>query len=135
MQITSEANVVHEKTLALCQALLDDPGFQGIRQRIDTFMGNDTAKTQFQSVTELGEHLQHKQQQGLSLTELEISNFEKQRQELINNEVARSFLEAQQDVQKVQESIMQYVSKTFELGRLPNQEDLSCGCGSGCGCH
>ena len=31
---------------------------------------------------------------------------------------------------------MQFVSKTFELGRVPTLEDFSSGeCGSGCGCH
>jgi len=33
--------------------------------------------------------------------------------------VVHSFLDAQQAMQKVQESVGQYVTKTFELGRLP----------------
>jgi len=36
---------------------------------------------------------------------------------------------------KIQESVMQYVGKTFELGRVPSVEDFSSGdCGPTCGC-
>ncbi len=40
-------------------------------------------------------------------------------------------------MQKLQQSVSQYVSKTFELGRVPEESDLesSGSCGSGCGCH
>jgi hypothetical protein len=50
--------------------------------------------------------------------------------------VAREFLDAQQELHEVQESIHKYVSKTLELGRLPSEDELcSGGCGDhGCGC-
>ena len=36
---------------------------------------------------------------------------------------------------KIQESVMSYVTKTFELGRVPAAEDFDSGsCGTGCGC-
>ena len=50
--------------------------------------------------------------------------------------VARGFLDAQEELHTVQQSIQQYVSKTLELGRVPKEEDLNDGgCGHGCGCH
>src|SRR3954471_1725475 len=124
--------VITQKTRELCQTIVDQPEFENIRKRIDTFMADEGAKLQYQTVMEKGEMLQHKQQMALPMTAEEISDFEKSRDALVNNPVARDFLDAQQAMQKVQESVGQYVSKTFELGRAPTEEDFSSGsCGSG----
>jgi cell fate (sporulation/competence/biofilm development) regulator YlbF (YheA/YmcA/DUF963 family) len=131
-----EENVVTQKTRELCQSIAEQPEFQSIRQRIDAFMADDTAKSQYQIVVEKGEMLEHKQQMGVQMTPEEISDFEKNREALINNPVARDFMDAQQAMRKVQESVGQYVAKTFELGRIPEESDFSSSsCGSGCGCH
>jgi hypothetical protein len=58
---------------------------------------------------------------------------------LLRNPVARGFIDAQEELQQVQRSVHQYVSKTLELGRLPTEEELDGGgcCGEnhgGCGC-
>ena len=85
---------------------------------------------------EKGDALQHRQQTGMPLDNAEIAEFEKNRESLLNNPVAANFLTAQQQMHKIQESVMQYVSKTFELGRVPEPEDFPAeSCGSGCGCH
>jgi cell fate (sporulation/competence/biofilm development) regulator YlbF (YheA/YmcA/DUF963 family) len=136
--MTSQATetVVLQKTRELCQTLAEQPEFQQIRQRVDAFMASDEAKSQYQSVMEKGEMLQHKQQMGAPLSNDEIADFEKERDALVNNPIARGFLDAQQEMHKVQESVGQYVAKTFELGRLPTDADFDSGsCGSGCGCH
>lgn len=37
---------------------------------------------------------------------------------------------------KIEETVSSYVRKTFELGRLPNEDDFESGsCGPSCGCH
>jgi hypothetical protein len=72
---------------------------------------------------------------GLPLDNEEITAFEKNRDILLGSAVAREFLEAQQQMHKLQESVMQYVGKTFELGRVPAAEDFDTGnCGPSCGC-
>lgn len=125
-----------QKTRELCQTLLTQPEFKSIRTRIDAFMSNEAAKLQYQCVMEKGENLQHKQQMGVALTEQEITEFQKDRDALVNNSVARNFIDAQQEMHKVQESVGQYVAKTFELGRVPTEDDFDSGsCGHGCGCH
>jgi cell fate (sporulation/competence/biofilm development) regulator YlbF (YheA/YmcA/DUF963 family) len=135
MQATIEETPVIQKTRDLCQTILDQPEYRQIRQRIDTFMGDEAAKNQYQAVMEKGDALQQKQQLGMPLDGGEIAEFEKNRESLLNNPVATEFLSAQQQMHKIQESVMQYVSKTFELGRVPEPEDFpSEGCGSGCGC-
>ena len=135
MQATTEETIVIQKTKDLCQSIVEQPEFRDIRGHIDAFMGDDTAKSQYQVVMEKGDELQQKQQQGLPTDNNEIAEFEKNRELLLNNQVARNFLEAQQQMHKIQESVMQYVSKTFELGRVPALEDFpSENCGPTCGC-
>jgi len=123
-----------QKTRELCETLVSQPEFQSIRTRIDAFMADEAAKLQYQCVMEKGESLHHKQQMGLPLTEQEITEFQKDRDALVNNPVSRDFIDAQQQMQKVQDSVGQYVAKTFELGRIPTEEDFT-SCGQGCGCH
>jgi len=136
MATTTAENVIIEKTKELCQAILDQPEFQAARQSIDTFMASEDTKSQYQLLSERGEYLQHKQSQGLTLSNEEVAEFEKLRESFFNNPIARGFLDAQQTVQKVQESVSQYVVKTFELGKVPDEDDIPSGsCGSGCGCH
>jgi cell fate (sporulation/competence/biofilm development) regulator YlbF (YheA/YmcA/DUF963 family) len=87
-------------------------------------------------VVEKGDALQQKQQFGVPMDNAEVAAFEQDREQLLNSAVAREFLEAQQQMHQIQESVMQYVGKTFELGRVPMDEDFSSGgCGSSCGCH
>ena len=132
---TAEEKII-AKTKELCQAIVEQPEFQDMRRRIDTFLSNEQAKTQYQQVAEKHEMLQHKQQMGVTLSNDEVMDFEKTREELVNNPVARGFMEAQQEMQQVQQTVSQYVAKTFELGRLPGTEDMEGGsCGHGCGCH
>jgi len=127
---------VVEKTKELCQAILDDPDVQVLRKQIDAFMADDQARGQYDALMVKGQMLQQKQQAGLQLKDHEIADFETSREALLGNDVARGFLDAQEDMQKMQQSVVAYVSKTFELGRVPEESDLdSGGCGSGCGCH
>jgi len=134
--MTTTQDTVQQKTLELCQAIVEQPEFQEMRRQIDAFMRDESAKSQYQSVLEQGEMLQHKQQMGSPLSNDEIAAFEKDRDAFVKNPVARGFLDAQQQVQRVQESVGQLVAKTFELGRVPTDDDLAGGnCGSGCGCH
>src|ERR1041385_5171718 len=98
-------------------------------------MADEAARNQYQLVVEKGDALQQKQQFGAPLDNAEILEFERNREILLNNAVARDFLDAQQQMHQIQESVMHYVSKTFELGRVRGAEDFpSGGCGSGCGC-
>ena len=134
MQTITE-DAVLQKTRELCQALLEQPEFQKARRSIDTFMNNPEAKAQYQQLTEQGEYLHHKQHQGVQLTESEIASFDKLRESFFKNPVAKGFMDSQQAVHKMQETVGQYVGKTYELGRVPEAEDFDSGsCGPSCGC-
>ncbi|MSU63429.1 MAG: YlbF family regulator [Pedosphaera sp.] len=134
MQTIATDSVI-EKTRELCQTIMDQPEFREIRERIETFMNDESAKAQYQSLSERGEHLQHNQTQGVKLSDEEIADFERQRSEFFGNTVSRGFMDAQQAMHKMQETVGQYVSKTYELGRVPEAEDFDSGdCGPSCGC-
>src|SRR5688500_12264913 len=134
--MTTTESAIIEKTKELCQLILTQPEFNSIRSRQDTFLGNPQAKAQFDALNEKGEFLHHKQHEGVALSPAEIADFEKERDADLANPVIRSFLDAQHEVHKIQETVGSYVGKTFELGRIPQKDDFDAGsCGAGCGCH
>jgi cell fate (sporulation/competence/biofilm development) regulator YlbF (YheA/YmcA/DUF963 family) len=135
MALTAEDSIIVKKTRDLCQTILDHPDFQTLRKNIDQFMADQKAQQEYQSLVEKSEQLNHKQHQGAHLSPQEISDYESHRDRVVNNPVAAGFIQAQQEVHQMQESINKYLSKTFELGRVPNDQDLEGGCGEGCGCH
>ena len=135
---TIEESIVTQKTQELCQAILDEPAAKSARQQIEAFMSDATARNQYETLMNKGQALQEKQQQSQPLSDVEVADFEKQREELLNNPVARGFLDAQETFHDLQHSIQKCVSKTIELGRMPSAEELQGGCCGGggheCGC-
>src|SRR5262245_38963249 len=124
-----------QKTRDLCQTIVDGTEFRSIRERIDAFAADEGGKNLYHTGMEKGDALQQKQQYGLPLDNNEVAAFEQNREQLLNHPVARSFLDAQQQMHKIQESVMQFVGKTFELGRVPTLDDFaSDNCGPTCGC-
>lgn len=125
------------KTKELCQAIVELPGFGTIKERVDAFLADELVKYQFQMVSERGNLLQMKQNSARPIEAEEINEFNKMRDDLLANPIAKNFIEAQNEMARIQEAVNKYLTKTFELGRLPSEEDLSDGscCDSGCGCH
>ncbi len=136
MASTIEETAITRKTRELCQVILEEPSLKTCRTRIDTFMADGKTREQYDGLVAKGQALQEKQQRAEALTGEEISNFEQHRDALLKNPVARGFIDAQQELHEVQESIHRLVKKTFELGRLPSEEELSESCcnNGGCGC-
>jgi cell fate (sporulation/competence/biofilm development) regulator YlbF (YheA/YmcA/DUF963 family) len=133
MTLIQEDSAVMLKTRELCATLAADPAFLNIRDRIAAFMADDSARENYDSVSAMSQSLQHKQRLGNPLAEAEIAEFEAKRDSLMNNPVAKGFLDAQEEMQQVRQSIGTYVMKTFELGRLPEKDDFH-SCGHGCSC-
>ena len=136
MALTAEDNGIAEKTRELCQTILDHPDFQNVRKNIDAFLADEKAKQEYQSLVERSEELNHKQQQGVRLSDQEINDFQTQRERDVINPLSANFIRAQQEVHGIQESVNKYLSKTLELGRVPTESEMAEGsCGEGCGCH
>ena len=78
-----------------------------------------------------------KQSAGLELTAGEVDDYNKVRDEVFENPVAKAFVDAQEEMHSVQATVNGWLSMTFELGRMPTDEDFDShsSCGTGCGCH
>lgn len=128
---TKETPII-EKTRELCETIVEQPMFQKILADIEAFLADNQARSVYESLIEKQQFLIERQQQGHELTEAEIADYESERDVLMGNTVATAFIEAREQIQKVQNSIGQYVSKTFELGKVPTEDELSSGGGGGC---
>lgn len=133
MSLTQPDGAVMTKVRELCATLAADPAFHQIRDRIGAFMTDEQAQMQYEDVAALSQALQHKQRQGIRLSEEEIADFETRRDQLLANPVAKGYLDAQEEMHAVRQSVATYVMKTFELGRLPAEDDFH-SCGHGCSC-
>ncbi len=141
MSVTAVSTPVIDKTRELCTAIADDESFKALQSKVETFLNNDEAKLQYKSVHERGEQLHQKQHSGVELGATEIKEFESAREALFDNEIARDFMAAQQELEKLQKEIGKYVGMTLELGRVPTDEEIEeangggcCGGGGGEGC-
>jgi cell fate (sporulation/competence/biofilm development) regulator YlbF (YheA/YmcA/DUF963 family) len=131
------ATIIEDKTRELCETIVKQPEMASIRKRIDTFMGDNGARGQYENVMSKGNALHEKQHNNQPLDGMEIAAFEKDRDALLKNPIARDFLDAQEELHDLQRFIQKQISKTLELGRVPTEADLQDGgsCGHGCGCH
>lgn len=136
LHIQTEDTPVIQKTKELCSTILVQPAYLALRKAIDTFLDDPASVEQYRVLCDLQDTLGGKQEQGLHLSVEEIAAFEKAEQDFLANTAAQAFIDAQRQMQKIEQTVSKYVRKTFELGRLPQEEDLGGGgCGSGCGCH
>ena len=127
---------IKQGTDQLCESIVNQEGFKELYAKIDAFISDEKLKYEYSTLNERGALLQQKQQAGAEITEEEITAFEQLRTDFLGNKVADDFLAAQQEVQQVQDRIHQVIAKTFEVGRVPAQEDFDfCSDGFGdCGC-
>lgn len=122
-----------EKTKELCATLLEQPEVKTICEDMNAFLANEELRSRFDVLTMQGEALGQRQQLGLEIEPEEFEKFEKERDEWMANELSQKFLEAQKRMQGLQDQIHQYVSKTFELGRVPEVHDIDYHCND-CDC-
>ena len=80
MSNTLEESAIQKKTLELCQAITSHPDFGSLRSRVEGFLGNEAAKSQYQALAEQGQFLEHRQQTGGTITPAEIQEFEGKRE-------------------------------------------------------
>ncbi len=127
---------IKQGTDQLCESIVNQEGFKKLYAKIDAFISDEKLKYEYSTLNERGALLQQKQQAGAEITEEEITAFEQLRTDFLDNKVATDFLAAQEEVQQVQDRIHQVIAKTFEVGRVPAQEDFDfCSDGFGdCGC-
>src|SRR5689334_15348027 len=103
MQATIEETAIMRKTRELCETILEQPDMRALRQQISQFMGDEKTRTQYEDLVNKGQELQQKQQMSQPLSGEEIAAFEQQRDSLLKNPVARGFLDAQDEMHRVQD--------------------------------
>lgn len=132
MSIVAEDSAVIAKTRELCAHIASDPVFLKLQENVERFLSDDAARLQYQSVHERGEELHQKQHAGIQLGAVEIREFEAAREALFDNEIAREFLTAREQLEKLQKEISKYIGMTLELGRVPTADELEESGGGGC---
>jgi cell fate (sporulation/competence/biofilm development) regulator YlbF (YheA/YmcA/DUF963 family) len=136
MTMTTE-DIIQTKARELCEAIAAQPVFRANFQRIEAFMADQTSRGQYEAVVGKGEELHRKQHAAQPIDAAEIAAFEKDREALLANPVAKNFIEAQDEIHEIQHTVQKLINKTLQLGRVPTADDLNEGgsCGHGCGCH
>lgn len=139
MSIVAEDSAIIAKTRELCAQIAGDPVFLSLQESVERFLNDDSARLQFQSVQERGEELHQKQHAGVQLGATEIREFESAREALFDNEIARDFIAAREQLEKLQKKVSKYIGMTLELGRVPTSDELEdsgggCCSSGGCGC-
>jgi len=135
MDTQAKESLITQRTLDLCQAIVDQSDFQVLKQKLDDFMSNELLKFEYQQVNGMGDLLRMKQSQGLELKPEEITQFEVMREKFLGDPVAQGFLDAQEQLQQLHEIVSRFLNKTFELGRRPEYEDVHDGSCRDCGCQ
>jgi cell fate (sporulation/competence/biofilm development) regulator YlbF (YheA/YmcA/DUF963 family) len=125
MSLLADNSDVMAKTKELCSTIATDPEYKSLLEKVEQFLANDAARLMYQGLHERGEELHQKQNAGLELGENEVKDFESARDALMENPVARDFMDAQQSLQNVQVAIGKYIGMTLELGHVPTAEEIS----------
>ena len=124
------------KTRELCAAIVSQPGFPELFKKVERYLGDLGAQYQLNQLTQLTDLLQQRQSMGSEISEEEIGNYEGTRNAILKSDTIREFIEAQEQIQKTQHQIMRLVTKTFEVGRIPTEEDFyEEMCNATCGTH
>ena len=109
--------------------------------RIRLFYQNPEATDLFRKVNEYGEELRNKHMAGMPPSEEEIAKFDALRQNVVENDTCRGFLEARQELDQLLSTVNQYLCLAIEKGEAPTDEDVAesmqqqmsaCSCGGGC---
>jgi cell fate (sporulation/competence/biofilm development) regulator YlbF (YheA/YmcA/DUF963 family) len=125
------------KTKELCASLLELESYKRMKSQLDAFVEDAEAQKMYQDLSQKQSELVRKQETTGDLSEEEIQAFEDQRERLLMHPIAGGFVEAQQGFEELRDTVVRYVTKTFELGRVPGEDEVTpkqggC-CGGGCG--
>ncbi len=133
---------VLEATTKLCAVLAQSPVIIASKARIGLFFQDQKATELFRKVTAYGEELRSKHLAGMPPTEEEIAQFDQLRQNVVDNPLARDFLEARQTIDDMLVTINQFMSMAIDKGKAPTLEEVAaaaaaaassnCSCGGHC---
>lgn len=114
------------------------------KARIGLFYQNPEATDLFRKVNEYGEELRNKHMAGMPPSEEEIAKFDALRQDVVDNELCKGFLESRQQLDEMLSVVNQYLVLAIQTGAAPTDEEVAesmeqqvsaCSCGGGCNGH
>lgn len=135
---------------SLCEEIVSRPAFQEYREIIGAFMEDEEAVSLLQAAREI-----QREQRGRGDGETAGGFASEEEREAVNrvmaNERAVRFLAAQEDLKNTEAVLHLFITRTLELGRVPDEDELlpeeggccggECECGEGrecendkCGC-
>ena len=115
---------VIEKTKELCNVLVNQASFKELQAQIQAFMDSSEVQEMYHGLGDKQGILQQKQEAGMPLTDEEIADFNKDREAVLANPVAKGFIDSQQSMKDLQKTLTAYLSLTFELGRCPTADEV-----------
>ena len=142
MANTSLSPEVAKLAMELASAFAQSQKVVSAKARIGLFYQNPAATDLFRKVSEYGETLRNKHMEGMPPSESEIAEFDKLRQDVVNNPLCKGFLEARQELDEMLAVVNQYMVMAIEKGVAPTDEEVadamtqqmsSCSCGGHCG--
>lgn len=142
MANTSLSPEVAKLAMELASAFAQSQKVVSAKARIGLFYQNPAATDLFRKVSEYGETLRNKHMEGMPPSESEIAEFDKLRQDVVNNPLCKGFLEARQELDELLAVVNQYMVMAIEKGVAPTDEEVadamtqqmsSCSCGGHCG--
>lgn len=141
MANTSLSPEVAKLAMELASAFAQSQKVVSAKARIGLFYQNPAATDLFRKVSEYGETLRNKHMEGMPPSESEIAEFDKLRQDVVNNPLCKGFLEARQELDEMLAVVNQYMVMAIEKGSAPTDEEVadamtqqmsSCSCGGHC---
>lgn len=142
MANTSLSPELVKLSMELASAFAQSQKVVSAKARIGLFYQNPAATELFRKVSDYGETLRNKHMEGMPPTESEIAEFDKLRQDVVNNPLCKGFLEARQELDEMLAVVNQYMVMAIEKGTAPTDEEVaeamtqqmsSCSCGGHCG--
>lgn len=142
MANTSLSPELVKLSMELASAFAQSQKVVSAKARIGLFYQNPAATELFRKVSDYGEMLRNKHMEGMPPTESEIAEFDKLRQDVVNNPLCKGFLEARQELDEMLAVVNQYMVMAIEKGTAPTDEEVaeamtqqmsSCSCGGHCG--
>ena len=115
---------VIEKTKELCNVLVNQASFKELQAQIQDFMDSSEVQEMYKGLGDKQGILQQKQEAGMPLTDEEIADFNKDREAVLANPVAKGFIDSQQSMKDLQKTLTAYLSLTFERGRCPTADEV-----------
>jgi cell fate (sporulation/competence/biofilm development) regulator YlbF (YheA/YmcA/DUF963 family) len=129
--------MIDNKIQELCEAIIQDEEVRNAREQAELFLSDEDAVSLYRQMAGMGRSFHQRQHQGEEPSAAEVRQFEDLQNRCDAHPLIVAFVEAQQVLSGIAETVNGYVSKTLERGAIPTEAEVfgEGSCGEGCGCH